>query len=434
MSLVHQPEGVQGVERHVPAGARPLGVKVKPTLRLGLGVRHPEKGFPIKTDHFTVRGDNDRALAKFAETYGDEPKAVDITLRPELGTSLDIRYRAFGGGQHGDGGGMVKAVGHTNFALLDWMGGPDTITVFGPNGVEEIEIADKDDARAKELGIELAAQFTFGLPKVLSYGSVAAVSTRGKESIDTLWAKLREWHALAHWLQAPISRVTGQPLLVLKPSSMMAPKLEGKGKNAKQTGWQKSPLWVLDLLLQETQDEMVERVMQERQRTLDAGGPVALLYGGPREPREIEAARDAAMTPPVGEPDDEDYEPVEGEVMPDDGNDLPGGDSAAEDAADAGASNQQDAAADGSETPSGAAAAPGFPVPDEVVDGWGSLQVQLGWTVARVCASDESRAWVKQVLAAGEDTTDTLDAAGVENLANYCRQRHPDLLPDGGAS
>lgn len=344
----------QDVERHVPAGARPLGVKVKPTLRLGLGFKDPDRGFPIKTDHFTIRGDNDRALAKFAKEYGDEPKAVDITLRPELGTSLDIRYRAFGGGQHGDGGGMVKAVGHTNFALLDWMGGPDTITVFGPNGVEEIEISGKDDEQAVALGIELAAQFTFGLPKVLSYGSVAAVSTRGKESIDTLWAKLREWHALAAWLQAPISRVTGQPLLVLKPSSMMAPKLEGKGTNKHQVGWQKSPLWVLDLLLQETQDEMVSRVMAERQKTLDQGGAQALLYG-PGTQRAI-----AAAAPVDVDFDADEYEPVEGEVVPDDEDTDVG----ANDAADTQQAAEGEAASGDEPLTDGApSAAPGPPAP-----------------------------------------------------------------------
>lgn len=303
----------------VPAGARRLGTKVKPTLRLGMGYKDPARGFPIKTDHFTVRGDNERALQKFIHVYTDTPKVVDIMLRPELRESLDIRYRAFGGGQH-EGGGMIKAVGHTNFALLDYMGGPDTLTVWTPDGsVEEIDITGKDDLRAIELGVELAMTFRFGLPKVLSYGAVAEISSRGSESIDTVWAKLREWHALAHWLNAPVSRVTGQPMLVLKASSMMAPKIEKRGQVKVQVGWQKSPVYVLDLVLQETQDEMVARVTAEREKVLAAGGARGMLYGVGSDGAELRAqlvSTSAALAEPdFGEPDDGDPGPDEDAVV-----------------------------------------------------------------------------------------------------------------------
>lgn len=445
MSVARYEPG-QLVEREMPAGARRLGVKVKPVLRLGMGVKHPEKGYPMKTDYLTVRGENARALAKFAEVYGDKPKAVDITLRPELNESLDIRYRAFGGGQHGDGGGMIKAVGHTNFALLDWMGGPDTLTVFGPDGVEEIDIEGEDDPRAKELGVELAMTFKFGLPKVLSYGAVAAISSRGSETIDTVWAKLREWHALAAWLQAPVSRVTGQPLLVLKPSSMMAPKIEGKGDAKRQAGWQKTQLWVLDLVLAETQDEMVARVMAERQRTLDAGGAAAMLYGpagGGR--REIEAAR----TP---DPDDFDgYEPVEGEVVDDGTPEAPAdddGDGTPSDVADV---DQQAAAGATPEAPASdaPAAAPGrrsrkktdpdpdpepepeqaaFPIPDAVVDQAGETLVQPGWTVAATCVDKAGADYVRWAL--GPDYNGSLDDALVAAMRVYATARHPELVDE----
>lgn len=310
-------------DRPLPAGARALGTRVRPTIRLSMGYRDMEnRGRPVKTEGFRVKGDNARAITKFGEVYGAEPKAVDIMLRPELNDALDIRYRAFGGGQNKDGGGMLKAVGNTNYALLDYMGGPDTLTVFGQNGVEEVDITGLDDPLAQQLGLELAMTFRFGLPKVLSYGAVASISTRGKESIDTLWSKCREWYALATFLGAPVPVVTGTPLLVLKPSTMMTPRFEGRGDDRRQTGWSKAPVFVLDLVLTETLDEMVQRVNRQRAQQLNQGGPTAMLYGGQPQaaPDVRQLERQAAQQPPaeMPEPDDfDDAEPVDGEVFED---------------------------------------------------------------------------------------------------------------------
>src|SRR5437867_1312301 len=106
-----------------PEGARVLGQRVKPIIRLGMGVRvegQRQDGStytrPDKTDYFTVRGD-ERAVEKFRSVYGAKPKAVKIMVPSELGLALDISYRSFVGGESEDGG-RPLALGMTNFAPL----------------------------------------------------------------------------------------------------------------------------------------------------------------------------------------------------------------------------------------------------------------------------------------------------------------------------
>ncbi len=81
--------------------------------------------------------------------------------------------------------------------------------------------------------------------------------------------------------------------------------------------------------------------------------------------------------------------------------------------------------------PPGGGAAPGnhgpaFPIPDQVVDKWGAVPVQDGWTVAQVCADGAGQSWVRAVLA-GDDAT--VNAGVREALTEYARARHPELLP-----
>src|SRR4051794_14231092 len=81
LDRIHQPGALA-----VPEGARQLGARVKPIIRLGMGVKlegerrdGSKYTRPSKTDYFTVRGD-ERAVAKFREAYGEQPKAVKIMV------------------------------------------------------------------------------------------------------------------------------------------------------------------------------------------------------------------------------------------------------------------------------------------------------------------------------------------------------------------
>lgn len=272
-------------ERAIPAGARPLGVKAKPIIRLGLGVKHPEKGYPIKTDYLTVRGD-DRAVTKFRQRYGDKPKAVEIMVPASLRDALTIRYQAFvGAGGDDPDGGRILAYGHTNFALEDYMGGPDTLTVFTSDGeVVEEEIDGLEGPRARELGLTLTTTLRFGIPAVLGWGSFAEVSSQSKESADNLWFKLREIYS-AFGARAPLAV---KPLLVLKPSSAMTT-FEKDGRRR----WGKVKIFVLDIVLPETLDDMIERLRTRQEQMLPAGVSAAeAMYGR----RALPAGED---TPPV---------------------------------------------------------------------------------------------------------------------------------------
>jgi len=258
----------------LPVGARALGVRVKPILRLAMGHKDPERGFPVKDDHFSPRGD-DRAVAKFEAEYGSTPKAIEILLPTELDVALQIQYRAFAGGQSGEGG-VLRAIGQTNFALHDFCGGYDVVTVFNQDGsVEEIETGlDADtreplDERAKEIGLELYTTLTAMMPNVLGFGSYFALTTKGKESTDNLWAKTRQLYELFG------SKVTFavKPQLVIRPSKGR-PVVERDGERKRIT----TTIYVADLVVPETIDEMIGR-LRDRQSALAPAGAAAALYG-----------------------------------------------------------------------------------------------------------------------------------------------------------
>lgn len=290
----------------MPAGARQLGVRVKPIIRLGMGVKDPERGFPRKTDYLTVRGD-DRAVAKFYAEYGEKPKAVEILLPSELDIALTIQYRAFKGAAGGEGGTLV-AVGHTNFALRDYCGGADVLTVFNQDGtVEEVETAGLDantreplDEAAATHGIELYTTFRAGLPSVLGFGSYFEISSKGKESTDNLWAKLRELYGLFG------SRITFavKPQLVLRPSTARPVVVDKETKKKKRTT---TTIYALDIVVPETIDEMIDR-LRDRQSALAPAGPIAALYpppalrAGPEAPTDDAPQRAGAEGGPETEP------------------------------------------------------------------------------------------------------------------------------------
>jgi len=75
------------------------------------------------------------------------------------------------------------------------------------------------------------------------------------------------------------------------------------------------------------------------------------------------------------------------------------------------------------------AAAPGFPIPDAVVDKAGGVMVQPGWTVESICADASGPAWVKWALDPESDTAKQgVTAAMVDATRLYVGQRHPELL------
>lgn len=257
-----------------PAGSRQLGVRVKPIIRLGMGYRDEQrKGAPVKTDYLTVRGD-DRAVQKFRDVRGEKPKSVEMLLPASIDQALTIQYRAFKGA---DGDGSLVAVGHTNFALRDYCGGPDVLTVWNQDGsVEQVETLGLDantreplDEIAKDLGLELYTTLRAGMPDVLGFGSFFEISTKGKQSTDNLWAKLRELYELFG------SRVTFavKPLLVIRPSTARpVVRKDGETKRIKTS------IFVLDVVVSESIDEMLAR-LADRQALLAPNGAREALYG-----------------------------------------------------------------------------------------------------------------------------------------------------------
>jgi hypothetical protein len=293
---MHRESTELAVPNEIPAGARPLGIKVRPVLRLALGHKDPDRGHPIKTEYFQPRSESQAAIDRFASKYGDKPKTVRILLPADLNDALDIRYVAFKGAPGAESGGNLVAIGQTNYALRDYMGGPDTITVWNQDGtVSELDIEGPDDEQLGDIQLGLRTRLRFGIPDVLGFGSFAEVQTGGKESTDSLWLKTRELYAIFG------SRVTVavEPLLVLRASTMRAPKFEGRGKDAKQVGWQKAGLWVVDLVVPESIEEMLTR-LRDRQQVLAPNGPMAAIYGAGAPPALGPGRPAAAVSRPQG--------------------------------------------------------------------------------------------------------------------------------------
>jgi hypothetical protein len=81
---------------------------------------------------------------------------------------------------------------------------------------------------------------------------------------------------------------------------MRAPKMEGRGKAAKQVGWQKTNLWVVDLVVPESIEEMMTR-LRERQAVLAPNGAATAIYGPSAHLPALEPGPPAATAPPPAE-------------------------------------------------------------------------------------------------------------------------------------
>lgn len=255
-----------------PPGGRLLGIRVRPALRLSIGFQNPQKrGAPDKLDHFRAvegaQGEYAGPARKFHETYGPTPKAINIRLFGELGQALDIRYKAYAGAGS-EGGGVLIARGETNFALANYVGGPDTLTVYRQNGdVETLRSAGVNaltgeplDELAKELDLMLYTTFRFGLPEVLAYGSFCEITSKGKQTTDTLWMKLRGYYGTFLNRTAFVVR----PQLVVRPSTAR-PVIKKRGQEPQRI---KTKIFVLDVIIPETEDEMIERLQQYKELTM----------------------------------------------------------------------------------------------------------------------------------------------------------------------
>lgn len=275
---------IEGHEIDIPSHGpgRALGQRRKPQLRLGMGYVDEKTRAIVKTEFFIPRGD-DRAVAKFVARYGDKPRAVDIRLPGSLGGFLDIRHVAFVGGNKGGDGGVLKAIGQVNFATEGVLGGPDKLTVFNIVGqgkskkleVDEVYIESVDDPAAKKLGVYLKMSVTFGIPDVLGLGGICEISSKGKESIDTLWLNAVDLYGML----GPAASIALRPKLVLKKSKMLTP------------GGQYVGVYVLDLYLPQSMDEVNAALREHRELVPVRGATaMALMYGNAPQDRPALAA------------------------------------------------------------------------------------------------------------------------------------------------
>ncbi|MCL4836447.1 MAG: hypothetical protein KJ058_00590 [Thermoanaerobaculia bacterium] len=256
---------------------RPLGLRAEPTLRLALGYRDEAKrGAPVKTDYFLAKegtdGAHHAAAEKFRQVFGEKPKSIEIRLPGELAQALDIRHKAWAGGGDEDGG-VLRAIGRTNFAAAGTLGGPDVLTVWHPDGnVTELDITGTDDPAAQTLGVELYTTFRFHIPAVLGAAGYAEITSKGVKTTDNLYARLAELYGM---LGSRVSFAV-QPRLVLRKATGRPLVLDRKTGEVKRI---KSSFYALDLYVPESLEEMLERLQERRELMYGGRAPAELMYG-----------------------------------------------------------------------------------------------------------------------------------------------------------
>jgi hypothetical protein len=200
----------------VSALEKRAGSATRPPIGLKLSIGEPKPpnrpGRPI--DYIRPKeGDLEQyaaAAAKYVEVYGDKPPQLDdlFFLSNNIGDLLDIRLMAWGTSG-------PRIVGDTNYATLprdEWedraFAFDDQITYY-PLGPDEVrrEIRDTwngepirgtlegpDDARIEKLKIGVECTLTFCLPKVMGFGTVAQITTKGRRSTRNLVSSLNDQH------------------------------------------------------------------------------------------------------------------------------------------------------------------------------------------------------------------------------------------------
>lgn len=438
MSIVPQSNEIT-VPRRGPG--RPLGLRSEPALRLAMGYRdESRKGAPVKTDYFIPKagedGSHHAAAAKFTKVYGEKPRAIDILLPPSLTTALHVEHIAWGTGG-------MKARGALNFASVGTLGGPDILTVWNDDGtVDQVEIENVDDPKAKQLEVALYTTFQFYIPDVLGAASLCAITSKGQKTTDNLFAKLIELYGYFG------SRVTFivKPKLVLRPATGRPTVTDRETRKPKRI---KSSFYALDLYVPESFDEMFQRLAERNELLASRGGPAAMLYG----PERKELAPATSEAPHLAGADT--YEYVEGELVDDDPEDTPEQPAdAPTDAApkEGGAPDEPQAPGDetggqqttGTASPSSPAVpvVPGdedpeppvgqqttFPIPDKVIDAAAATKITKGefgkgLSLAEIAATLDGPAWLKWALQrpAGHWSVSFRSA-----LELFCEHRAPEI-------
>lgn len=321
-----------------------LGVRAMPALRLSIGYRDTTKrGSPVRTDYFIpqegVDGECAAAAKRFRDyhrererqallergvseaqvaeklapwdarveaamnpTYAAGPRSIDIRLPAHPAEAFSIMYRAWGG-DGGDEGGVLKAIGHTNFAFAGTEGGPDTLTVWEPDGtVATIEISGLDDPRAVELGLELSAELTFYMPEVLGLTGAVAISTKARKSMHNLWSN---WRQLYGWFGPLVPELVRPKLVLRKAHSRPVVDITDRETRQKVRRRIKSTFYALDLYVPDTEDEIKQR-LAGRSELLPAPGQDVLQLGAGAPSWEVgvrqgQIAHEMAQLPPAPE-------------------------------------------------------------------------------------------------------------------------------------
>lgn len=269
-------------------------------LLLSIGAPKPESGPGRPIDWIRPKeGQLEQyaeAVARYHDVYGEQPKQLDdiFFLSNKIADVLDIRLMAWGASK-------ARVRGETNFALLgkdDWQRAAyafDDEVLFYPRSAREVpkELRDSwngepirdrltgpNDPRIETLGISVECTLTFCLPKVMGFGTVAQITTKGRRSTRNLVSSVwDQWTFFQQQLIAVPFRLTVRPA-------------RGDYFDAAKREYRATRFFELVLDTPFTVQEAIDAI-RERRLALTSGQP------GPGSPEALQLTR--ALQLPVGE-------------------------------------------------------------------------------------------------------------------------------------
>jgi len=185
--------------------------------KIRLGTRHPEKGYPMKADHFVFPKDHS-AYTKLVELYGETPKELKILIPVEDEEQWASQfYKAY----NQTYGLVCKGDGETAMRMVDV--NTNELPVAGKAGtvqLQEFPCLGKDCPDYKAKKCYEVMNFRFILPEVPGLG-VWQIDTGSKNSILNI-------NSCASIIKRAFGRISMIPLkLTLEPTQVNNPE-DGK--------------------------------------------------------------------------------------------------------------------------------------------------------------------------------------------------------------
>jgi len=213
--------------------------------KIHLGTKHPEKGYPMKADHFVFPKDHPH-YAKMVELFGEEPKEIRILIPTEDDEQWATQYYKSYNQTYGL---VCKGDGELAMRMVDVITGKlPTANKAGTVSLHEMECLGRDCPEYQAKKCHEVMNLKFIIPELPGLG-VWQIDTGSKNSILNINSCARIIkRAFGHISLIPL-KLTFEPMPVNNPE-------DGK----KQT------VYVLNLRTDVTMAQLAEQAREQSQR------------------------------------------------------------------------------------------------------------------------------------------------------------------------